>query len=164
LQRWTPWVPRAAPSLSKTRAQCVLTVFSETRTCVANSRLLSGFQDGRFRTLGNPFRTSASRPVLKQLGLAYRLVPPPPQPYGGHCGRQIPRKKMIRLSARRTQNDVHPQKNPREILRRLSATSRFRSRSVTINGAAGGRGVSNPKYSAPCTITPVISETADEPP
>ena len=41
MPRWTAWVRRAAPSLSKVRAQCVLTVFSETKSCVAISRLLS---------------------------------------------------------------------------------------------------------------------------
>ncbi len=40
MQRWTAWVRRAAPSFSKARAQCVLTVFSETKSCVAISRLL----------------------------------------------------------------------------------------------------------------------------
>jgi hypothetical protein len=40
LQRWTAWVRRAAPSFSKARAQCVLTVFSETKSRVAISRLL----------------------------------------------------------------------------------------------------------------------------
>ena len=40
LPRWTAWVRRAAPSLSKARAQWVLTVFSETKSWVAISRLL----------------------------------------------------------------------------------------------------------------------------
>ena len=40
LPRSTACVRRAAPSLSKARAQCVLTVFSETKSCVAISRLL----------------------------------------------------------------------------------------------------------------------------
>ena len=35
MPRWTAWVRRAAPSLSNARAQCVFTVFSETKSCVA---------------------------------------------------------------------------------------------------------------------------------
>ena len=43
LPRWTAWVRRAAPSLSKARAQCVLTVFSETKGCVAPGYSTHGF-------------------------------------------------------------------------------------------------------------------------
>ena len=59
MPRWTAWVRRAAPSLSKARAQCVLTVFSETKSCVAISRLL--------RPWATRVRTSSSRAVMPRV-------------------------------------------------------------------------------------------------
>jgi hypothetical protein len=56
LPRRTAWVRRAAPSLSKARAQCVLTVFSETKSCVAISRLL--------KPRATRVRISSSRAVM----------------------------------------------------------------------------------------------------
>ncbi len=59
LPRWTAWVRRAAPSLSKAREQCVLTVFSETKSCVAISRLL--------RPRATSERISSSRAVMPRV-------------------------------------------------------------------------------------------------
>ena len=59
MPRWTAWVRRAAPSLSKAREQCVLTVFSETKSCVAISRLL--------RPRATRVRISSSRAVMPRV-------------------------------------------------------------------------------------------------
>ena len=59
MPRWTAWVRRAAPSLSKARAQWVLTVFSETKSCVAISRLL--------RPRATRVRISSSRAVMPRV-------------------------------------------------------------------------------------------------
>ena len=91
LPRWTAWVRRAAPSLSKAREQCVLTVFSETKSCVAISRLL--------KPRATRVRISSSRAVMPRvcwlaasgakgtvLGkgaveLPRRQAPPSPRPF-----------------------------------------------------------------------------------